>query len=562
MCGLRIGVRAAALAVGVVAAAGLQSASAQGSSPQPTRDELNPASRTPAPSAASTSDILEPEPPGPCPLRDSPLTLTMRSVTLRGLTSVPADKVAPAYADLIGKQMPIGELCEVRDRVASRLFAAGLLARVEIPEQRIADGAFVLDVIEARIVNVRVRGEGGPAQNAVERALSHLRGMTPFNLNAAQRYLLLASDVPGVRLRVTVKPATVQQRGAVDLDVRVTRDPVDVTLGAQNRGGKALGPWSAMARVDLSGFTSLGERTSLVVFSTTDRKEERVAQLLEEVRLGGDGLIARGSATYAQTHPGDKFAALDLKGEAWIFNAELAYPVIRARRQNLNVAAGFEWINQTTDFSDLARLTDDKLRVFYARVDGSWRSRTKMPVAMAGSLSVRQGLGVLGASHGSSVRLSRFGADPSALLLRGELQGSVGVTPWMSANLQLEGQYASHRLLAYEEISAGALTIGRGYDPGAATGDRGAMAAFELRGAALPFSKGVTLSPYVFVDAAWLQKISDQDANLSSAGLGGEVRLGDRFRLNVAYAKALRATYAGVRKPGGRVLVTFAAVLD
>jgi len=555
------GVRATVVAAGLACCVSAPLAHAQGPLPgQPTRDELNPAARAPAP-APPRSDILEPEPPGPCPLRDSPLKLTLRSVTLRGLTAVPASDVATAYADLIGREVPVGALCDVRDRVAGRLFAAGLLARVEIPEQRIADGALVLDVIEARIVNVRVRGDAGPAQAAVERHLAKLRGMTPFDLNRAQRYLLLAADVPGVALRVTVRPSTIQQRGAVDLDVRVSRDPVDVVVGAQNLGGDALGPWSAMARADFSGFTSLGDRTSLVVFSTVDGDEQRVVQLLEEMRFGGEGLLARANLTYAKTHPGDQFKALDLEGEALIVGAELVYPVIRSRRQNLNVAVGFDWIDQTTDFSDLARLTDDKLRVIYARLDGGWRTRTAMPFAVSGALSLRKGLSGFGASDSNDALLSRFGADPEATLVRGELQASLGLAPWVSANLRLEGQYTDDRLLAYEEISAGALTVGRGYDPGAATGDRGLMAAFELRGAPLPLGSGLTLSPYVFVDAAWLRKLGGADADLSSAGVGGEVRLGERLRFNLAYAKALEAAYAGAGKPGGRVLATLTAVL-
>jgi len=561
MGSLKRRMRMQALAIGLVCSVAAPAAHAQGVAPgQPTRDELNPAARAPAPTPPA-ADILEPEPPGPCPLRDSPLKLTLRSVTLRGLTGVSADQVAPAYADLIGREIPVGALCDVRDRVSSRLFAAGLLARVEIPEQRIADGALVLDVIEARIVNVRVRGDAGPAQEAVERHLAKLRGMSPFDLNRAQRYILLASDVPGVALRVTVRPSTVQERGAVDLDVRVTRDPIDVTVGVQNLGAKALGPWSAMARADFSGLTSLGERTSLVVFSTLDGDEQRVVQLLEEARLGGEGLLVRANLTYAQTHPGDRFQALDLEGEALIAGAEVAYPIIRARRRNLNVAAGFDWIDQTTDFSDLARLTDDKLRVIYARVDGGWRSRSGTPFAVTGALTVRKGLSAFGASDSNDALLSRFGADPEALLVRGEAQISVGVAPWLSANLRAEGQYTGDRLLAYEEISAGALTVGRGYDPGAATGDRGVMAAFELRGPPIPLGTGLTFSPYGFVDAGWLEKLGGENADFSSIGLGGELRLRDRVRLNVAYARALEEAYAGFGKPGGRVLVALTAAL-
>ena len=78
---------------------------------------------------------------------------------------------------------------------------------MEIPEQRISGGALVLDVIEAHVVNVRVRGDIGPAQSAVERYVEKLRGMKPFDMRKAQRYLLLASDVPGVRISASLRAA-------------------------------------------------------------------------------------------------------------------------------------------------------------------------------------------------------------------------------------------------------------------------------------------------------------------------------------------------------------------
>ncbi len=97
-------------------------------------------------------------------------------------------------------------ICRIRDRAARIIFDNGVLARVEIPEQRIAGGALVLEVIEAQVVNVRVRGDVGPAQAAVERYAEKLRGMKPFDMAKAQRYLLLASDVPGLRVRAAVRP--------------------------------------------------------------------------------------------------------------------------------------------------------------------------------------------------------------------------------------------------------------------------------------------------------------------------------------------------------------------
>src|SRR6185437_10185707 len=121
----------------------------------------------------------------------------------------------------------------------------------------------------------------GPAQAAVERYVERLRGMKPFDMRKAQRYLLLASDIPGVRVRAAVKPSTSPERGAVDIDVSVSREPWQAVGNVQNLGSRAVGRWSGLVRADARAFTPLGEDTSLVAFHTLDSDEQWVVQLLE-----------------------------------------------------------------------------------------------------------------------------------------------------------------------------------------------------------------------------------------------------------------------------------------
>ncbi|HEX2818416.1 MAG TPA: POTRA domain-containing protein, partial [Phenylobacterium sp.] len=260
--------------------------------------ELNPATRVTPPTAARDADIFTPEPPGPCPLADSTVEITLASVNFRGSTALKAEDFSRTYRDFVGKPQKVGVICEIRDRAAAALFDRGILARVEIPEQRIASGALILDVIEAHVVNVRVRGDIGPAQAAVERYVEKLRGMKPFDMRKAQRYILLASDIPGVRVRAAVKPSISPERGAVDIDVSVTRAEFTVVGNAQNLGSKTVGRWGGLVRADARSFTPLGEDTALVAFHTLDSNEQWVVQLLEAARIGGDGWIGRLSAVY------------------------------------------------------------------------------------------------------------------------------------------------------------------------------------------------------------------------------------------------------------------------
>ena len=265
----------------------------------PSRQELNPAARSERLSAPQ-ADLFSNPGEGPCPLAENPAALSVTSVTLNGLESVSADELRPAYSAFLNK--PGGDasdLCRIRDAVADALFARGLLARVEIPAQTIDGGAVTLEVIEARIVNVSLRGDAGPAAPALEKYAAKLRGMKPFDIERVQRYILLASDVPGLKVRASVRPSSSGGRGAVDLDLNVERDEEELIVNVQNLQGKATGRWGALGRYDLNARTRYGERLTLVGYRTVFHNEQWVAQALSEARLGGDGWVVLFS------HPAD-----------------------------------------------------------------------------------------------------------------------------------------------------------------------------------------------------------------------------------------------------------------
>lgn len=532
----------------------------------PTREELNPAERAPQPRRTADRDLFAPEDAGPCPLRDSAVRVTLRSVTATGLSGLTDADLAPAYADVVGQEQPVAVVCDVRDRVSRLLFNRGLLARVEIPEQRIEDGQLRLEVIEAKIVNVRVRGDAGPAQALVERYMTRLRGLAPFDLNVAQRYLLLASDIPGLRLRAAIRPSPTGERGAVDLEVSVTRDGADALVNVQNTGSRAVGRWGGLARLDFNSFTPLGEQTSLVGYHTFDGDEQWVVQLLEELRIGGDGLLARGALVYGETRPGDTLAPLGIEGTSLFGNLELAYPVIRSRRRNLNVAVGLDYIDQETALEGLGTLTEDRLRVIYARADGDLtRYFNQRALTAFGSLMVRKGLSGLGASDESDLDLSRFGGKPDAWVLRATGGAETALTDWASVRVRFEGQYADDPLLAFEEQSIGNLTIGRGYDPSSLTGDSALAGAVDLRFGPFAFAGGRSLlTPYVFYDHAWIDNndLGLGDVDVASVGAGVQARIANRVVLDVTYAHPLDEPFAGLPdEPESRVIVNLTATV-
>ena len=532
----------------------------------PSRQELDPARAAPI-AAAPRGSLFKGVEAGPCAFRDSPIKVTLKAVEFHGATSgalaISDQALASTYAEFIGREAPLSVVCDIRDRAASLYLRRGVLASVVIPQQKIADGKLVLTVVEARIASVTYHGDVGPAQKQVVRFLDHLRGLAPFDLDVAQRYLLLASDVPGVRLQSALRPSP-QGDGALDLDIAITRDAVDGAVVAQNYGSKTVGRDLTLARLDLNSFTSLGERTSILAYGTLSSDEQQVLQAVERFYVGGDGLSVDLSGSWGWTKPGDVLKPLDLEGESFAGSIRLTYPLVRHRLRNLNIGFGLDWIDQKVEFGGgVAVLTDDSLRVFFARLDGHYApaSLAANSVAMTGVIEVRQGIHNLGASRYGDLNASRFLAKPDATVFRaeGEIGGAAGP---LVGKLKVAWQHTDDPLLSYEEYGVGNLTIGRGYAPSMASADRAVAATFEVTTVALPLNNGKSAwRPYAFYDAAELTNIGfgANKLDLSSAGVGVRAQINRQVGFDLTWAKPFDSPYGVGDAPSSRVLISLSA---
>jgi hemolysin activation/secretion protein len=464
------------------------------------------------------------------------------------------DVLQGAYAGLIGRQIPVSTICEIRDRATAILFQRGLLARVEIPQQTIMGGRVTFTVIEAFIAAVQVRGNAGPAQDKVDDYIENLRGLRPFNINQAQRYLLLASDIPGVVLSATLRPSA-EAPGAVELDVDVSHVPVDAVLNTNNFNAKSAGRITGLVRGDLNSVTALGERTSIIAYSTIEGpfRAQQVLQGVEEVRIGSEGLLGRVSVAYGKTHPGDVLRPLDIRGNSIVVDGRVAYPIIRERSVNLSVSGGVNYVTQDVDAASLP-LIRDSLSILFGRV-GFDEAFAFAPVILGGGLEVRQGIPAMfdtvraGAQH-----LSRVQGDPAATDFRADARIDIDWLPYVSTIGLFQAQYSWKPLLAYEEFSVGNLTIGRGYDPSIVSGHTGVGASGEIHFGPFP-NFGIPLlgatSVYGFFDVAtvWNRNAGGIDRTLRSVGGGIVVQLAQRVQADVFYAHPLDRISEGLGNP-------------
>jgi hemolysin activation/secretion protein len=572
---IHLGLSVLALTVTLPAVAMAQSSA-------PTREELDPSRAVgPAQAAPSRLSVDGDIERGPCPLADpayAALNVTFSRIDFANLTAVPAGTLDDAWQDMAGREVPIASLCEVRDRAATMLRSMGYLAAVQVPPQRIEkNGVVRMDVLVAKLVEVQVRGDAGHSEKLIAAHLNALTRQPFFNVNTAERHLLLARDLPGFDVRMTLRSAR-GAPGEVVGDVVVTRRPVELIVSAQNLGSKATGREGLFAQLTLNDLTGMGDRTSLSIYNTVQTREQTVLQLSHDFALGSDGLRFGGRLIYGTSKPDVTGGAF--KSRSLIGQAAFTYPLLRRQAMTLGSSAGLEIINQSVDFG-ATRLNQDRLRVLFARLDydridaDSLASRngytaSEPRLRIGGSLEARQGLGGLGASKGCTpianciapnVPISNFFADPSAFVVRLQSSFEFRPVPIVTIALAPRAQYSGAQLLGYEQFSLGNYTIGRGVDPGIVQGDSGIGTSLELRvGRLTPKSAdALTFQPFVFLDAAWAwvndNGVTANPLKVYSAGGGIRARWGDHADINLTVAAPLRR--AGFQTARGDVRVLF-----
>lgn len=564
-------VRGASVLGSLLAGAGLVTGvPAVAQSVAPTREELTRPQLEP-PASRSTLNVIGEIERSPCPLADpkfNDVRITITDVDFNNLRGATPAEMRTTWADYAGAEHPVAVICEIRDRAATYLRNKGYLAAVQVPTQRIEGGRVRLELLYARVTTIRARGETGGAEAKLAGYLEKLTEDEIFDRNRAERYLLLARDLPGYNVQLTLKPAGTGP-GELVGEVSVIRRPYSVDFMVQNLAAQETGRWGGQLRAQAFGLTGLGDSTYVSIYSTSDFKEQQILQVGHSFRPGTEGLTVNGQFTYAWTEPAVIINPDDpkLKARTLFATLGLAYPLVRTQGKNLWLGGGFDYVNQTVDF--FGPLTRDRLRVAWLRSDFDAVDLTsRRPRWRAGAtVELRRGLDIFGASNecddftcGGRTPPSRIDGDPTATLVRasGNVEFALGES--VAVAVMPRAQYGFDPLLSFEEFTAGNYTVGRGYDPATITGDSGVGMVVELRGPRFNLRERSRLQvqPYLFGDVAWVwnKNLPDDNNHLKSAGGGIRAGLADRLALDALVAIPLEKAGLQNKRGDARFLLT------
>lgn len=465
---------------------------------------------------ASKATVEEPTSAGHLSPEAAKVTFTLAQIHIDGAEIFSQKELVGPYRSYLGKEVSLGDIETMAQEMTRRYQKAGyVLTRVIIPPQHIKNGAITLRVIEGYVDKVYVQGNVRPSvARLLKKYGEKIKAERPLQIKVLERYALLANDLTGVSARVVLAPSK-EQLGAADLTFVANQLTASGYLSLDNRGTKFLGPEQGTVGAQVNSIFRPGDTTG-VQYLTSGNKELNFLQVNHSEPLGTSGLKLDINGGMTRAKPGSSLTDLEIVGRSTSANAELSYPIIRTRSQNLYVHGGVGTLDSHTTilsqdlYNDHIRFMD--AGVAYSRAD-RWLGLNEI------AADLTQGLDVMGASNYENI--SRPDAAPRFTKYNINISRLQGLPANFSVLVAGQGQYTHDSLYAAEQYGFGGANFGRGYDSSEITGDRGAAGKFELR----YDIRQQQLYAFYDIGAVWNRNTLTQPAKQSAASTGIGARL-------------------------------------
>jgi hemolysin activation/secretion protein len=473
--------------------------------------------REPAPLPPKSVPILPAEQPasagGP---RAGGIRFNVSAFRIQGATLVPEPLLQAAIAPWLNRPIQLADVEQAAQALTDVYRRQGWLARSQVPPQDVVGGVVTLQVIEARLGELRIDDAGLPLRFDRARITRTLTARQqpgqPLRLDDLERAVALLNDTPG--LSATAVLAAGRLPGETDLVLKpVDRPRWAGNVQLDNQSARATGSTGLSVNLALANLGGTGDQ--LLFGAHTTGEGNQFVAFGYSLPLGHDGWRA-GVDTSALLRSSGRNASLTLAAD---------------RRDFLNRANG-------------QVVSDKRLSGFSA--------------ALAGDLSDGfggAGLTLWGANLGHGrVDLSAQPAHAAADEAGPRSAGSYSRLGWNLGRLQqtgersalwlvASGQVASKNLDSAEKFGLGGAYGVRAYPSLEGSGDSGWLVSVEWRYSATPTLQWLAFYDHGKVrinqDASFAGAAALNHVALEGAGIGLNWVMSDRISLRATLAQRI-----------------------
>ena len=456
----------------------------------------------------------------------------IRNISFEG-TDVP-QSVARAAGAFVGQPASKANLQALADAMSEAYGRSEVaLFTIAIPEQDLSSGNVRIMVAEGHIEAVILAGEvEGRPLGLVQRYAARLTKERPTSRRTMERYLSLIQDIPGLKVKPELQMGA--GSGGVRLILNLDYQRPTVSFSFDNRTTRLVEDGQVSATARAYRLLREGDETQLNLISSIDASDLLYFGLSHSTPIGSDGMRLSLNAGFLRTRPD----GADQAGEARSLGMTLSYPFIRSYRRNMTLSLGLDGLNsENAAFGSVISTERSRALRAAAAYAEAGKHRT-----LNGSVSASKGLAILGAR----VPLTIGEADFFKINGRASFDQAIGKRA--ALRLRASGQWTRDALPAVERYSIGGAEIGRAFEVGLISADRGLGGLAELAWRPIRSGKFTSSELYGFADAAKVRLLARQgfggmDFDLASAGAGVRFAWTDKAMIEVEYAHVLDDPY-------------------
>ena len=501
--------------------------------------------------------------PKPKVVGDTKPLFVLHGVSVTGAHAIPLDQLSTSYQPYLGKKVSQADLAAIAAGISDQYREAGFhLSRAIVPQQDVQDGQIRIQVIEGRIAEVVLKGDGAE-QFGVKPMLDAVLAELPSRLMTLERQLLLINDRAGVRIDDTELDEIGGPTGRFRLTVYLKTWHIYTSFGLDNLGSPSVGPWQTYATGALNSYMLPGDTLALNLSTVAnDPRELAFGRLSYDVPLGLDGARIGASALHSEVRPGDDRRMANDTAKTDAFEIRGSIVPLQSQRSSLTLTAAMGFTN-ASERDMFGPFYSDHIRTIGLTTD--YRLQDGFGGKNYFTATYRQGLDIFGASHFGDGLLSRDGASADFSVLDVWFTRYQTLSDAWSFKLAAASQTASGPLFTSQQFYLGGSAFGRGYGSAAISGDNGIAGSFELRfdqKLTSLYLTGYQLYSFFDAGAVWNDgfRINDGLA-LTSAGAGVRFFLRDDLRADIGVAFPLSYRAPDNERRSARLLFSLSKAL-
>ena len=413
---------------------------------------------------------------------------------------------------------------------------------VVIPQQEGRGGVVFLEVIEAKVGRLRVKGSRYYSLDAIRRAVPSIaEGKVP-NFNDLTRETIALNQWPDRRVTPALKPGIEPGTYDIDLNVKDTF-PLHGSVELNNRYSPDTTQLRLNAGISYGNLWQLGHAAGFSFQVAPENPHDaKVFSGYYLARLPGvEWLTLTLQVTKQDSNVSTLGgAAVAGKGETVGLRAGFTLPPLKNYIHSLTLGIDYKHYEQEVLFGLDTTSTPTSYYPVSLVYNGSWigmpgKDEKFLPYSTsldAGLYFHYRGMG----SSETSFDNSRFKASGGFIYFRGDLSHEHDLPGGFQVMAKLQGQIASGPLLSAEQFSAGGLSSVRGYLEGEVPGDNAIVGSIELRSPSLIqwLNKTGEWRFYTFFEGGYVtinEPLPEQESHwkLASIGAGSSIRLFDHL---------------------------------